>query len=184
MLGRTLALGMLFPVLISIAFVSSTPLVRAQYSNGPIIWVDFAVLNQTRTLTLSQLNGFLWTEVLHFDIENAIVKSERPSVSVSGGGSYYVGQLVLTQANIWTGQDNKTSNSLDYVLQQVSINGSPISTVQTIHVYNVPGAVGFSLADAYTFSSQGSYNVLANFNGELVTAQNSTAIQVANQPSP
>lgn len=176
--ARSFLLGLSLLLLFAAWFAAPLTTVLGQYANGPLIWVDFQVLNQTRTMHLQGLNTILLSEVLDLAVDK-----NRDSHGVSwatltltGGGTYQIGQPTQTQATIWTGEDNRTINSVDYTLLTVSAGGS--TTSQTIHVFNVPGAVAFSLSDMYNFSSKGNYEVVVRLNLVDAYVENSTTIQV------
>jgi hypothetical protein len=160
--------------------IIAPPQVEAQYGNGPLVWVDYKVLNRTNRMPLSYLNGFLSAETLNHVRNQTAVPTEEGTVTVSAGGIFHIGQPVQMQASIWSGKNNKTINTLDFLLLQVSSNNST-SMVQKIHIYNVPGAVSFLLTNTYTFSAQGEYIVTVRFNGITTSTQESTTIQVTRQ---
>jgi hypothetical protein len=176
--SRSFLLGLSLLLLMAVWFVAPPTIVRGQNGNGPLIWVDFQVLNRTGTMRLQGLNPILLTEVLTLSIAANVKHHGVPwaTLTVSGGGTFHIGQPAQTQAALWTGLDNRTSNSVDYTLLALSPEGS--TTTQTIHVFNVPGNTTFWLGDAYNFSSKGNYAVLVRLNLVDAYVENSTNIKV------
>lgn len=164
--------------LLSLSLLLHAPFVCAQYANGRLIWIDYRILNQANSVSFSELNGSLSGEVLDYGTGRAVLGSEVAGVNIFGGGSYSVAKPVQIQASIWTGQSNRSINSV-YVLLHSSVDGSN-RPLQTIQVYNVPGAVRFTLTATYTFNAPGSYIVMVRFNGMLANAENSTRLQIVN----
>ena len=176
--SRSFLLGLAFLLLLALWFATPPAIVRGQTGNGPLIWVDFQVLNQTGTMHLQGLGSILLTEELTLSIGAKAMHHGVPwaTLTVSGGGASHIGQPAETQAALWTGLDNRTGNSLDYTLLALSPEGS--TTTQTIHVFNVPGNTTFWLGNAYNFSSKGNYEVLVRLNLIDAYVENSTNIQV------
>lgn len=159
-------------------FVAPPTIVRGQNGNGPLIWVDFQVLNRTGTMHLQGLNPILLTEVLTLALKTNAKHHgvSLATLTVSGGGTFHIGQPAQTQAALWSGLDNRTGNSLDYTLLALSPEGS--TSAQTIHIFNVPGNTTFWLGDTYNFSSKGNYQVFVRLNLVDAYVENSTNVQV------
>jgi hypothetical protein len=176
--ARSILLGLPLLLLLVVGFSIPYTIVRGQYANGPLISVAFRVLNQTRTMHLQGLNPILLSEVLGLAINT---KTKHHGVSwatltLTGGGTYHIGQPAQTQAAIWTGKDNRTINTIDYTIFTVSADGW--TTSQNIHVFNVPGAIVFLLTDTYDFSSMGNYELVVRLTLTDAYVENSTNIHV------
>lgn len=163
-------------LLVAISFVVPAAKVSGQLGNGPLIWVDFQVLNQTKTMQLSGLGGLLVKETLSLTVYPVRSHNETGSLSMSGEGTYQIGEVVATHANIWTGPSNATVNSIDYTL----LSNSTASTApsQTIHVYNVPGALNFTLTVTYVFVAKGDYEATTRLNLTASNLQDTINLQV------
>ena len=154
MFRRVWLVGSVLILLLAVSFTTPAAIVRGQYTNGPLIWIDFQVLNKTGTMQLSSLGGVLIEESLALTIYKTNPHNATGSLSMSGDGIYQIDKLASTGANIRTGHDNRTVNSIDYALTSVSPDGYT-TTSQTIHVFNVPGAADFLLTVTYIFATQG-----------------------------
>ena len=177
MIVNSRVLGVILLGVVAVCFVVPRAMVGGQYSNGPSMWIDFQVLNQTKHLQLSGLNNLLVTEALDLTIDTSKHQLGVASMTMSGAGGYHIGESATTTATFWTGDNNRTISSIDYNLLSISSNGAT-TTSQTIHIFNVPGAVAFSLSVTYAFESKGNYEVEATLNLPSSNVQNSISMQV------
>jgi len=172
-------LGLALLALIAVCFFAPRATVIGQYSNGPSMWIDFQVLNQTKQMQLSGLNKLLVTEAFELTIDPSKHNLGAPTLTMSGAGGYQVGESATTSATFWSGDDNRALDSIDYNLLTISSDGSTVVS-QTIHVFNVPGAVAFSLAVTYVFATKGNYEVAATLNVSNGNMQSFISMQVLN----